>query len=153
MRRGLDTVKPGGRLPLVSGGVAAGLASVMLVILFGVYVLPFGTSHGSGVPVDSPTIRAGEAYFDKPPSIIVTLRSDHSIYVGPNVVRRGELQSHLKSMRANHPDHMVELRAFKSATLGELAPLLSAMHGAGYSHFWVFGKRSSVLELVARAGT
>ena len=60
MRRRLATVKFGERLPLISGGVAAALAGVMLVVLFGMYLLPFGTMrHGSSVPVDVPTIRAG----------------------------------------------------------------------------------------------
>jgi biopolymer transport protein ExbD len=134
--------------------VAAALASVALVILFAIYAVPFGTiSAGSQVPADVPAITAGEAYFDKPDTIVVTLRSDKSIYVGPNAVRRSDLESHLRIMRGKYPDRMLELRAFKAATLGDIAPVLGAMRGAGYSQFWVFGRRSAVLELASRTGT
>lgn len=142
-------------LPILSGGIAAGLAGVVLIVLFSTYMVPFGAIVcGARVPANTPTVTAGDAFFDKPPTIIVTVRADRSVYVGPNAVWPSELEEHLKQMRAKYPEQAIELRASGTSTLGELAPILSAMRRAGYPRFWVFGVRSSVLELTARvAGT
>ena len=142
------------KLTLLTGGVAAACASVVLLVLFGIYILPFGTSpFGSQVPAEMPAITAGEEYFDRPETIIVTLRADKVVYVGANAVRRTDLESHLRTMHLKYPERMVELRAFKRATLGDLAPVLGAMRGSGYSRFWVFGRPSAVLELASRTST
>jgi biopolymer transport protein ExbD len=140
-------------IPILSGGIAAALSGVVLTILFSMYLAPFGAIVcGAWVPTDAPSITAGEAFFDKPPTIIVTVRADRSVYVGSNAVRLSGLEEHLRQFRARYPEQGLELRAAGTSTLGDLAPILSAMRRAGYPRFWVFGDRSSVLELTARVG-
>jgi biopolymer transport protein ExbD len=143
------------RVPSLSGGIAAALASVVLVVLFSMYLVPFGAIVcGAGVPVNTPAITAGEEYFDKPDTIILTVRADRSVYLGPNAIRPAELEAHLRALRLKYPERGLELRAAGTSTLGELAPILGAMRRAGYPRFWVFGNRSSILELTSRvAGT
>src|SRR5687767_5135746 len=83
------------RILYLSGGVAAAMASVLLVVLFAFYLAPFGVIVCGGIPVNPPEIRAGEAHFDRPVAITVTVRKDHVVYVGPNVVPAEALRTEL----------------------------------------------------------
>jgi biopolymer transport protein ExbD len=135
----------------VSGGVAAAMASVLLVILFAFYLVPFGSIVcGIGIPVNPPDIRAGDAYFDRPIAITVTVKRDHAVYVGPNIVPMHALGEELQRVRAAFPGRPLELKADRKITMSELTPVLRAMRAAGYSEFSVFGPPSSVLELAAQ---
>ena len=143
------------RFPVLPAGIAAALAGIVLVVLASMYLVPFGSIVcGAWVPVNTPTITAGDAYFDKPDTIILTVRADKSVYLGPNAIRPRDLEANLRQLRLKYPERGLELRAAGTSTLGELAPVLGAIRRAGYPRFWVFGNRSSVLELTARvAGT
>jgi biopolymer transport protein ExbD len=146
----LGTLTGRSRVSYLSGGVAAAMASVLLVVLFAFYLAPFGVIVCGGIPVNPPEIRAGEAHFDRPVAIIVTVKRDRAVYVGPNVVPADGLRAELERVRATFPGCPLELRADRKITMAQLTPVLRAMRDAGYSQFSVFGRPSSVLELAAQ---
>jgi biopolymer transport protein ExbD len=131
----------------MSSAFSAALAAVVVTLLFALY-LPYTAivCVFRGLPA-TPEIRAGEVYWEKPDTLVVSVQRDGSVFLGPNVVRLRVLTSELSRAHMLWPDRPLELRVDGRVTLGELEPVLSAAREAGYSAFYVFGRDRSILQL------
>jgi biopolymer transport protein ExbD len=103
-----------------------------------------------GPSVSAPEVRAGELYFEKPDTFIVTVHRDGGVFVGPARVPLLSLTGELRRARQTWPGRPLELRVDGRVKLGELAPVLDSARDAGYHAYYVFGPEQSILRLDPR---
>jgi hypothetical protein len=111
--------------------LAAAGASVLLVVLFGVYVMPsLVISCLLGVPVNLPVADA-------------TLRMDRDgvFYDGSTVIAAGELSAHLRAKREAEPWRPLEIQAEDGVAEDTMSDFLRAARKAGYAEAFVSGRR------------
>ncbi|HEV7764539.1 MAG TPA: biopolymer transporter ExbD [Thermoanaerobaculia bacterium] len=130
-----------------SAAFAAGLASVVMALAFALYVPFMGIICDFRPIPDMPQIRAGNAYWEKPETYVVSVKSDATVYIGALRVQPSDVADELRTIRRIAPDRPIELRVSGRVTLGQLEPVLSAMREAGYSSYFVFGSQRALIAL------
>jgi biopolymer transport protein ExbD len=110
---------------------AAAAASVLLVVLFGVYVMPsLVISCLMGVAVNLPVADA-------------TLRIDRDggFYDGSTVIAAGDLSAHLRGKREAEPWRPLEIQADDGVAKDTISDVLRAAREAGYGEALISGRR------------
>lgn len=136
-----------------AGAIGAAFASVVLSILAALYLVPYGViiCTFSGV-VAKPEITAGGVYFETPIATNVTVTRGGDVLVDHAFVPLPKLEGVLRAEHSRNAGRPLQIDADRHLTLGKLGPVLAAVRRAGYDSFFVFGHRSTVLELAAKQG-
>lgn len=136
-------------ISFLPSSTSAGASSVILVILFSLYVIPFGTIVCGGISLSPADIQAGSSFFEKPGTIPVSIKADGTFFIGPSIVPAGQLVSVLRDVRRTLPNLALEIRGDRRASSTDVFRALAAARDAGYSEAYVFGNEHSILELSA----
>lgn len=141
------------RMSFLPGPVAAAAASVVLAVLCGLYVLPLSVivCFPGGPYPDTPDIRTGTAFFEKPAMVQVSIARDGAMYVAGQRVRTVvDVTPVLRELRKAHPDVSIEIRADRRIATSDVFRVLQAMRDAGFTEAYVFGHAHSMIDLNPR---
>ena len=111
--------------------LAAAAASVLLVVLFGVYVMPsLVISCLMGVPVNLPVAAA-----------TLTIDSDGVFHDDSTVIAPGDIAAHLRAKREAEPWRPLEIQADDQVAEATIRDVLHAARQAGYTEAFVSNRR------------
>jgi biopolymer transport protein ExbD len=132
----------------MTGSIAAAAAAAVLGIFAPLFLVPQPIVCGF-VPSYTPTLEAGDLYLlaERPETVLVSVAPDGAVLLGPNRVRAADLAHALIDLRQRRSGDPLELNVHGSVTLGQLAPVFSAIRAAGYDSFFVFGPERSLLQV------
>ena len=102
---------------------------LMLLIIFMV-VTPM---LQKGVPVNLPVTEAPEKTPDSEKQLQISLKADGSVYLGPNVVRKDQVQSALEEIHARTPDREIAVKGDKLVKYGDVLDVLKACRETGFN--------------------
>jgi biopolymer transport protein TolR len=86
-----------------------------------------------GVPVNLPTTEAPEKTPDTDKQLLISVKADGSVYLGPNVVRKDEVESALKAIQERTPDREVAVKGDRLVKYGDVIDVLKACRDVGFN--------------------
>ena len=86
-----------------------------------------------GVPVNLPVTNEPEATPDTEKQLQISVKADNSVYIGPNVVRREQVQSALQEIHDRTPDREVAVKGDRLTKYGEVLDVLKACREVGFN--------------------
>ena len=86
-----------------------------------------------GVPVNLPVTDEPEATPDTEKQLQISVKADNSVYIGPNVVRREQVQSALQEIHDRTPDREVAVKGDRQTKYGEVLDVLKACREVGFN--------------------
>ncbi|HYI10394.1 MAG TPA: ExbD/TolR family protein [Thermoanaerobaculia bacterium] len=86
-----------------------------------------------GVPVNLPTTEAPEKTPDTDKQLLISVKADGSVYLGPNVVRKEEVESALKAIQERTPDREVAVKGDRLVKYGDVIDVLKACRDVGFN--------------------
>ncbi|MDQ3281144.1 MAG: biopolymer transporter ExbD [Acidobacteriota bacterium] len=86
-----------------------------------------------GVPVNLPVTEDPEKTPDTEKQLQISLKDDGSVYVGPNVVRKEQVQSTLEQIHEKTPDREVAVKGDRKVMYGDVIDVLKACREVGFN--------------------
>ena len=86
-----------------------------------------------GVPVNLPVTEDPEKTPDTEKQLQISLKADGSVYVGPNVVRKDQVESLLKDIQGRTPDREVAVKGDRQVKYGDVIDVLKACRDVGFN--------------------
>jgi biopolymer transport protein TolR len=86
-----------------------------------------------GVPVNLPVTDAPEKTPDSEKQLQISIKDDGSVYVGPNVVRKDQVESLLKEIHERTPDREVAVKGDRLVKYGDVVDVLKACREVGFN--------------------
>ena len=86
-----------------------------------------------GVPVNLPVTDEPEATPDTEKQLQISVKADNSVYIGPNVVRKEQVQSALQEIHDRTPDREVAVKGDRLTKYGEVLDVLKACREVGFN--------------------
>ena len=86
-----------------------------------------------GVPVNLPVTDAPEATPDTEKQLQISVKADGSVYLGPNVVRKDQVETALKEIFQRTPDREVAVKGDRLVKYGEVIDVLKACRDVGFN--------------------
>lgn len=103
---------------------------VMVMIVFFLIVGKLASDQRS--EVDLP-LAAAKPLQSEPHTLIINIPADRSIVLAGEAIAVTNLTTRLRSALTDHPDLLVQIRADRSLTYGDIAPLIAACRENGIS--------------------
>jgi len=86
-----------------------------------------------GVPVNLPVTTNPEKTPDSEKQLQISVKDDGSVYVGPNVVRKDQVESLLKEIHERTPDREVAVKGDRMVKYGDIIDVLKACREVGFN--------------------
>lgn len=86
-----------------------------------------------GVPVNLPVTEDPEKTPDTEKQLIISVKADGSVYIGPNIVRKEQVQSSLTDIHERTPDREVAVKGDKLVKYGDVLDVLKACREVGFN--------------------
>jgi len=86
-----------------------------------------------GVPVNLPVTEEPEQTPDTEKQLQISVKADNSVYIGPNVVRKEQVQSALQEIHDRTPDREVAVKGDRLTKYGEVLDVLKACREVGFN--------------------
>ena len=86
-----------------------------------------------GVPVNLPVTEDPEKTPDTEKQLQISVKSDGSVYLGPNVVRKDQVESALKEIQERTPDREIAVKGDKLVKYGDVLDVLRACREVGFN--------------------
>ena len=86
-----------------------------------------------GVPVNLPITENPEKTPDTDKQLQISLKQDGSVYLGPNVVRKDQVESALKEIHERTPDREIAVKGDKLVKYGDVLDVLRACREVGFN--------------------
>jgi biopolymer transport protein ExbD len=86
-----------------------------------------------GVPVNLPVTNAPEKTPDSEKQLQISVKDDGSVYVGPNVVRKDQVETLLKEIHERTPDREVAVKGDRLVKYGDIIDVLKACREVGFN--------------------
>jgi len=86
-----------------------------------------------GVPVNLPVTEDPEKTPDTEKQLQISVKSDGSVYVGSNVVRKDQVESALKEIQERTPDREVAVKGDRQVKYGDVLDVLKACREVGFN--------------------
>ena len=86
-----------------------------------------------GVPVNLPVTEDPEKTPDTEKQLIISVKADNTVYLGPNVVRKDEVESALKAIQERTPDREVAVKGDRLVKYGAVLDVLKACREVGFN--------------------
>jgi biopolymer transport protein TolR len=86
-----------------------------------------------GVPVNLPVTEQPEKTPDTEKQLQISLKADGSVYLGPNVVRKDQVESALKEIQERTPDREIAVKGDKLVKYGDVLDVLRACREVGFN--------------------
>ena len=87
-----------------------------------------------GVPVNIPVTEDPEKTPDTDKQLQISVKSDGSVYLGPTVVRKEQVQGELEQIHARTPDREIAVKGDKLAKYGAVLDVLKACREVGFNN-------------------
>src|SRR5687768_5202998 len=86
-----------------------------------------------GVPVNLPVTEQPETTPDTDKQLQISLKADGSVYLGPNVVRKDQVQAALEEIHQRTPDREIAVKGDKLVKYGDVLDVLKACREVGFN--------------------
>src|SRR5688572_14781299 len=86
-----------------------------------------------GVPVNLPVTEDPEKTPDTEKQLQISVKADGSVYLGPNVVRKDQVESALKEIQERTPDREIAVKGDKLVKYGDVLDVLRACREVGFN--------------------
>ncbi|HEX7831064.1 MAG TPA: biopolymer transporter ExbD [Thermoanaerobaculia bacterium] len=86
-----------------------------------------------GVPVNLPVTEDPEKTPDTEKQLQISVKSDGSVYLGPNVVRKDEVEKALKDVYERTPDREIAVKGDRLVKYGDVLDVLKACREVGFN--------------------
>src|SRR5687767_13672706 len=86
-----------------------------------------------GVPVNLPVTEEPEKTPDTEKQLLISVKADGSVYLGPNVIRKDQVQSALEEIHGRTPDREVAVKGDKLVKYGDVLDVLKALREVGFN--------------------
>ncbi len=86
-----------------------------------------------GVPINLPVTNQPEKTPDTEKQLQISVKADGSVYLGPNVVRKDQVQSELETIHQRTPDREVAVKADRLVKYGDVLDVLKACRDVGFN--------------------
>ncbi|HVE72990.1 MAG TPA: biopolymer transporter ExbD [Thermoanaerobaculia bacterium] len=107
------------------------LVDVVLVLL--IIFMVVTPMLQKGVPVNLPVTEAPDKTPDTEKQLQISVKSDGSVYLGPNVVRKDQVESALKEMYERTPDREIAVKGDRQVKYGDVLDVLKALREVGFN--------------------
>jgi biopolymer transport protein TolR len=86
-----------------------------------------------GVPVNLPVTEDPEKTPDTDKQLQISVRADGAVYLGPNVIRKDQVQSQLKEIFERTPDREIAVKGDRLVKYGDVLDVLKACREVGFN--------------------
>jgi len=86
-----------------------------------------------GVPVNLPVTDAPETTPDTEKQLQISVKQDGSVYLGPNVVRKDQVETALKEIFEKTPDREIAVKGDRLVKYGDILDVLKACREVGFN--------------------
>src|SRR5688500_2645340 len=86
-----------------------------------------------GVPVNLPVTEAPEKTPDTEKQLQISVKADGSVYLGPNVVRKDQVEAQLKEIFERTPDREIAVKGDRLVKYGDVLDVLKASRDVGFN--------------------
>jgi biopolymer transport protein TolR len=86
-----------------------------------------------GVQVNLPVTEAPEKTPDTEKQLQIAVKADGSVYLGPNVVRKDQVESSLKEIYERTPDREIAVKGDRLVKYGDVLDVLKACREVGFN--------------------
>jgi biopolymer transport protein TolR len=107
------------------------LVDVVLVLL--IIFMVVTPMLQKGVPVNLPVTEAPDKTPDTEKQLQISVKADGSVYMGPNVVRKDQVQSSLKEIFERTPDREIAVKGDRLVKYGDVLDVLKACREVGFN--------------------
>ena len=87
-----------------------------------------------GVPVNIPVTEDPEKTPDTEKQLQISVKSDGSVYLGPTVVRKDQVESELKTIHERTPDREIAVKGDKKVKYGDVLDVMRACREVGFNN-------------------
>ena len=87
-----------------------------------------------GVPVNLPVTEEPEKTPDSEKQLQISVKADGSIYLGPTVVRKEQVQSELEPIHQRTPDREIAVKGDKLVKYGAVLDVMKACREVGFNN-------------------
>jgi biopolymer transport protein TolR len=107
------------------------LVDVVLVLL--IIFMVVTPMLQKGVPVNLPVTESPDKTPDTEKQLQISVKSDGSVYLGPNVVRKDQVESSLKEIYERTPDREIAVKGDRLVKYGDVLDVLKACREVGFN--------------------
>lgn len=86
-----------------------------------------------GVPVNLPVTDEPDKTPDTEKQLQISVKADGSVYLGPNVVRKDQVQSSLEEIHQRTPDREIAVKGDRLVKYGDVLDVLKACREVGFN--------------------
>jgi len=86
-----------------------------------------------GVPVNLPVTEDPEKTPDTDKQLQISVKADGSVYLGPNVIRKDEVEKQLKQIQERTPDREIAVKGDRQVKYGDVLDVLKACREVGFN--------------------
>jgi biopolymer transport protein TolR len=86
-----------------------------------------------GVPVNLPVTEDPDKTPDTEKQLQISVKADGSVYLGPNVVRKDQVESSLKEIQERTPDREIAVKGDRLVKYGDVLDVLKACRDVGFN--------------------
>ena len=86
-----------------------------------------------GVPVNLPVTEDPEKTPDTEKQLQISVKADGSVYLGPNVVRKDQVEAALKEIQERTPDREIAVKGDRLVKYGDVLDVLKACREVGFN--------------------
>jgi len=86
-----------------------------------------------GVPVNLPVTEDPEKTPDTDKQLQISVKADGSVYLGPNVVRKDQVEGQLKEIYEHTPDREIAVKGDRLVKYGDVLDVLKACREVGFN--------------------
>jgi biopolymer transport protein TolR len=87
-----------------------------------------------GVPVNLPVTSDPEKTPDTEKQLQISVRADGSVYLGPTVVRKDQVQSELETIHQRTPDREIAVKGDRLVKYGDILDVLRSCREVGFNN-------------------
>jgi biopolymer transport protein TolR len=107
------------------------LVDVVLVLL--IIFMVVTPMLQKGVPVNLPVTEDPEKTPDTEKQLQISVKADGSVYLGPNVVRKDQVEASLKEIFDRTPDREIAVKGDRTVKYGDILDVLKACREVGFN--------------------
>lgn len=107
------------------------LVDVVLVLL--IIFMVVTPMLQKGVPVNLPVTEDPEQTPDTEKQLQISVKADGTVYLGPNVVRKDQVESALKDIHEREPDREIAVKGDRTVKYGDVLDVLKACREVGFN--------------------
>ncbi len=86
-----------------------------------------------GVPVNLPVTEQPEKTPDTEKQLQISVKADGSVYIGPTVVRKDQVQSQLEEIHQKTPDREIAVKGDREVKYGDIVDVLKYCREVGFN--------------------